>query len=77
MVTAYVLINTKPGAEEKVYSDLASMANVEEIYTLFGEYDIIVKVEAKDYPVLESFIVSKIRNIAGIVDTKTLMVIKL
>jgi DNA-binding Lrp family transcriptional regulator len=77
LVTAYVLINTKPGAEEKVYSDLASMANVEEIYTLFGEYDIIVKVEAKDYPVLENFIVSKIRNIGAIIDTKTLMVIKL
>jgi hypothetical protein len=36
-----------------------------------------VKVDAKDYPVLENFIVSKIRNISGIVDTKTLMVIKL
>jgi DNA-binding Lrp family transcriptional regulator len=77
LVIAYVLINTKPGAEEKVYSELAAMANVSEIYTLFGEYDIIVKVDAKDYAVLENFIVSKIRNISGIVDTKTLMVIKL
>jgi len=74
---AYVLINTKPGAEEQVYSQLAALANIDEIYTLFGEYDIIVKAESKDYPLLENLIVSKIRNIKGIVDTKTLMVIKL
>ena len=77
MVLAYVLIDTLPGSEESVNKMLTGMENVVEIYTLFGEYDIIIKVEAKDYPALEKTMLEKIRNIKGILDTKTLMVIKI
>lgn len=38
---------------------------------LFGEYDLIAKIKAEDYEKLGK-IVSKIRSIEGIINTKTL-----
>ncbi len=77
LVMAFVLINTHPGSEESVNAALKSVDGVAEIYTLFGEYDIIIKVVSNDYSNLEHIMVEKIRTIDGIIDTKTLVVIKL
>lgn len=49
MVIAYVLVNTLPGKELEVNSAISAVDGVVEVYTLFGEYDIIAKVEKKDY----------------------------
>lgn len=75
MVIAYVLINTKPGEEERVSSAISKIEGMVEIYTLFGEYDMIVKLESKDYSGIENIVVRKIRTIPGVVDTKTLTTI--
>jgi uncharacterized protein with GYD domain len=40
---------------------------------LFGEYDLIAKIEADDEYTLTRVIVEEIRPISGIVDTKTLL----
>ncbi|MCL5785080.1 MAG: Lrp/AsnC ligand binding domain-containing protein [Candidatus Thermoplasmatota archaeon] len=76
MVTAFVLINCVPGKENEVYKKLSEIKSISETYTLFGEYDLISKIETKDYKELESTIIQKIRTIAGIVETKTLTGIK-
>jgi len=39
---------------------------------LFGEYDLIAKIEAEDFNVSGQVVVDKIRSIAGVIDTKTL-----
>ncbi len=75
MVIAYVLINTKPGEEERVSEAISKIDGMVEIYTLFGEYDMIVKIESKDYSGIESIVIRKIRNIKGVIDTKTLTTI--
>lgn len=77
MVLAYILVDTHPGAENSVNEELSKLENVMEKYTLFGEFDFIVKVEAKDYNELEHTVVNRIRTITGIQNTKTLTVIKL
>ncbi len=77
MVIAFVLINTVPGKESEVFKKLSQLENVSEVYTLFGEYDMIVKIETKDYSQLESMVLDKIRTMPSIVDTKTLTGIKL
>jgi DNA-binding Lrp family transcriptional regulator len=76
VVIAFILVNTVPGKETEVYKKLSGMENVSEIYTLFGEYDLIVKVETKDFSQLERIVIDHIRSIPGIVDTKTLTGIK-
>lgn len=56
---------------------LDKVESILEKYTLFGQYDLIVKVEAADYEELERSVVGKIRMITGIQNTKTFTVIKI
>ena len=52
------------------------MSEIVELHPLFGEYDLIAKVEAKDFNSLGQIVVDKIRSIPGVVETKTLTGIK-
>jgi len=55
-----------------VYNKLSKVKEIIELHPLFGEYDIIAKIEAEDFEKLASIIVEKIRSINGVIDTKTL-----
>lgn len=72
MALGFVLIKVAPGKEKKVYDKIASLKEVEELYPLFGEYDLIAKIVVKDFEELSDVVVNKIRSIEGIVETKTL-----
>ena len=72
MVLGYVLINIAPTHEQDVFNKLSKASDIIEIHPLFGEYDLLVKIEAKDYEKLGSIIINKIRSIEGVIDTKTL-----
>ena len=73
MATGFVLITTKPGREHDVRNCLDAIAHVVNRWMLFGEYDLIAKVEADEEYTLTRVIVEEIRPISGIVDTKTLL----
>ena len=73
MSTAYVLINCDLGSEEKVISELKSIEGVVEVHGTFGAYDILAKVEAGLVEKLRETITWKIRKIAKIRSTLTLM----
>lgn len=77
MATGFVLIKADPGQEQVVYERLLGVTNVEEIFPLFGEWDIIVKLTARDFDAMGTTIVSKIRTIQGVVTTYTLTATKL
>ena len=55
-----------------MYNKLSKVKEIIELHPLFGEYDIIAKIEAEDFEKLASIIVEKIRSINGVLDTKTL-----
>jgi DNA-binding Lrp family transcriptional regulator len=74
---AFVLVSTVPGKEHEVYNRISKLEYVVEIHPLFGEYDLIVKIDAKDFSELGKVVVEKIRTIEGVIDTKTLTGIKL
>jgi DNA-binding Lrp family transcriptional regulator len=72
MIVGYVLITTKPGQERNVLSEINKLDRVDEAYALFGEYDIIAKLMAKDYNDLSRIVIRFIRSIPGVLDTETL-----
>ncbi len=72
MAMGFVLITTAPGKEADVYRALKDVSEIKNLYPVFGDYDIVAMVEAKDAEILGSVIVSKIRSVEGIKDTKTL-----
>ena len=67
-----MLIDIEPSREKEVYQKLIKIEHIVELYPLFGEYDLIAKVEADSYDAIGDLVVSKIRTIEGVKATKTL-----
>lgn len=73
MIEAFVLVVVKPGTEEKVYEVLAKNEKIKEIYRVYGEYDIILRVEVGNIEELDSFHDKVLRRINNIEMTETLI----
>ena len=73
MATGFALLSISPLHEKEVFECLNQMAEVVEVHPLFGEYDILVKIECGDIDAIGEVIIKKIRSLKGIVDTKTMI----
>lgn len=73
METAYVMINCEMGAEGTIVEGVKSIEAVKEVSGLFGNYDIIVKLECLDVEEIRETIAKKIRLISKVQCTTTLM----
>ena len=76
LAVGFVLISTAPAKEHEVYNELLKVKEVVELHPLFGEFDLIAKIEADDFNLLGLVVVDAIRSIPGVIDTKTLTGIK-
>ncbi|EDY34694.1 transcriptional regulator, AsnC family [Aciduliprofundum boonei T469] len=76
MAIGFVLISTAPGKEHEVYNELKKIPEIVELHPLFGEFDLIAKLDTRDFNELGTIVVEKIRMIDGVIDTKTLTGIK-
>ncbi len=72
MAIGFVLITIVPAREHDVYTKLSKVPEIIVLHPLFGEYDLLAKIEADDFESLGVIVVNKIRSIEGILDTKTL-----
>lgn len=68
----FVLIGVEPKKDREVYQKLMKIEEVVELYPLFGDYDLIAKVEAESYDRIGEVVVGKIRTLPGVRATKTL-----
>jgi len=80
MMYAYCLISTKPTQIENVFNELSKIAFVSEAHPIFGEWDIIAKVEFNQRNGsmawrngLNPEIMDRLRAIPGILHMKTLL----
>ncbi|MBL6733708.1 MAG: Lrp/AsnC ligand binding domain-containing protein [Candidatus Poseidonia sp.] len=73
MAIGFVLMTTKPGQEALVRKALENIDLVTNHWMLFGEYDLIARVQADEEIALTRCIVEEIRQLPGIQDTKTLI----
>ena len=71
--TAFVLITTATGKESHVLQEMRKLPELSEVHQLFGQFDLIAKIESKDYDVLCDIVLDKIRTIEGVTSTKTLI----
>ncbi|MGA1820172.1 MAG: Lrp/AsnC family transcriptional regulator [Thermoplasmatota archaeon] len=71
-MVGFILISTKAHEEENVMAILNSTPEVQEAHLLFGEYDIIAKVVARDFNGVSKIVLEKIRSLDGVVHTETL-----
>ena len=72
MATGYVLVNVEPGMEFSVFETIKELDKVADATLLFGDYDIIIKVISEDMSTIAAFVVEKVRQVEGVLNTKTL-----
>lgn len=73
MIVGFVLISASPCYKKSIYNSLLSENMVKEINSLFGEYDLIIKIEGKTNKDIGQFVINRIRATEGVIDTKTLI----
>jgi len=73
MATGFALLSISPLHEKEVYEKLQNIPQIVEVHPLFGEYDILVKIECNDIDEIGEIVIKKIRSAKGVVDTKTLI----
>ena len=76
MVVAYVLLIVKPGEESTVAEKLKKMEEVKDISVVYGEYDVVAKVESTDMESLQNFLIKKIRAMDEVERTSTMIALK-
>ena len=81
MPTSYVLINSDIGTDESIIVKIKEILKGEkgieyEIQGVYGVYDIILKISSDSIDNLRSTITNRIRKIASVQSTLTMMVIE-
>lgn len=76
MAIAFVLIHVSTLRGSEVFNKLSKIPEIIELHSLFGKYDIIAKIEAKDNESIGEIVIHKIRTIDGILYTSTLTGLK-
>ena len=70
--TRYVLLDVEPGTEYSVFEEASSLAFVSDAQVLFGDHDMILKIEADSMGEIAKLVVDSVRSIEGVTNTKTL-----
>jgi DNA-binding Lrp family transcriptional regulator len=73
---AYVMINCELGAEGAIIEDVKSIDCVKEVMGVFGNYDVIIKIECANIDVISETIAKKIRKLDKVNVNTTLMCTK-
>lgn len=75
METLYLLVETEVGRLEDVVRRIRAIPNVTEVQAVTGPFDVIVKIQAAHINTALDIVVHKIRRIAGIKSTETLVTV--
>ena len=73
MEKAYVMINCELGAEGAITEEVKAIDCVKEVLGVFGNYDVIVKLECPTIEGISETIAKKIRKMEKVHCTTTLM----
>lgn len=75
MVLAFVCIKIGSGEQQSLHravlEEIKKIPGVLEVHLVFGRYDAIAKVEAKDTDRLSTLVVDRIGSISGVLWTET------
>jgi len=75
MKRAFVLINTNPGTDTELQSELKKIEGIVGVYLVYGVFDMLVVVEAESEEELKHIVFSRIRMLKYLRSTLTLNVV--
>lgn len=74
-VGAFVHVHAKVGKVTDVFEAVKRIEGVKRAFTVTGEFDIILKVEAADIKALGEMVLKKIHAVEGVTSTVTSMIV--
>lgn len=75
-ITAIIIIQTESEKHQYVKEELSKLEEVSEVYSVSGEYDILIKVWVPSIGELNKLINSKIRSVDGVEDLTEMIVME-
>ena len=76
MPLAWVLISCEPGRERAVYVPLLGMPTVSEVSVVYGELDLVARIDFKDQKEMAKTLIVDMRTVGGIRKTETLIAVE-
>ena len=76
MITALVLFKAEKGKIPKLATQLGAIDEVVEVLSITGEYDLMAKVQVREYEHLSDIVTEKMQNTEGVLGTRTMMAFK-
>jgi len=73
VMEVFILLVVRPGLENEVYEKLKDRPEVKEIYRLYGDYDIIIRLSVEGIKALDEFHDKVLRKLRGIEISETLI----
>ncbi|MFX1283306.1 MAG: Lrp/AsnC family transcriptional regulator [Promethearchaeota archaeon] len=74
--TAFVMINAEIGEEKAVLEFLNEELDIDEAHLVYGVYDLVAKISAKDMKSLKDTVINKIRQANGVRSTLTMVIVR-
>ena len=71
---AYVLLKVNTGSERTVLEKLKEQKEIKDVRELYGEWDIIIRIEVPKFEDMDKVITENVRSISDIKDSSTMMV---
>jgi DNA-binding Lrp family transcriptional regulator len=73
MYRLFVLAKCELGHAESVGNEIAEMAEVSEVYSITGEFDLLIKVGFNELQEISGFVQDKLHRVPNLRDTQTMM----
>ena len=73
MLTCFILINVEAKMENAVYDALAKVKQIEGIREVFGQYDLIARMETRNLKEMRKLVIDRVRSVPGVMATTTLI----
>jgi DNA-binding Lrp family transcriptional regulator len=75
IVTALITLKVDTQSVEALALKLSKHNDVEDVFLVTGDIDIILKAHFKNYDACNEFVLNSVRALEGVKDSKTLMVV--
>lgn len=73
MVNAIVLLNVEKARINRVAEEIASFDGVAEVYSVAGQYDLVVNIRASDDGQIAVLVTDELLQVEGILSSETLI----
>ena len=73
MTTAFALITVNPKEEKNIGQKIREYPEITKLWEVYGEYDIVAKIDIDSTNELNRFMTEKLRKEEGIMKTSTLL----